>query len=1134
MKRYIQQGVATPVYAILSVVWLFLIIAPVSAGAAEQTDWVIPGDLQKVLESKIEEVSAATAMDEQTKATLTELYRRALTNLNQAQNYQSDADLFTQARQSAPAETEKIRLTLEKREEITPETVLDLSEDVTQSELETLLEKERADLAAVEAKLSDIKKRLENQVNRPAVARDRLIAAQRELEEVNAELNRSAPPDETAEMKQARKWEQETRAHALSNEIKKLDNELLSHQARVRLLEAKRDLAEYNVNYVSTRVQLLENRLSKSRLEEAEQVQQEAEAVQEKLKEKHPLIQNLAENNVALSDRLKTTAQQLESITSEYNEARENTSRLREELNTVKQKLEVAGLSEALGRVLMEQRRSLPELASIRQKAREREQLIVDAGLRQIQYGEELRKLRDIDSYIDQLTKDLPPYQAYDIESELRELITTRVDLLKKAVSTEGNYLRALGELELAQRQLIDIIESYSEYLRKRLLWIRSIEPVSLSMLDNLPDEVGRLLSPANWYQTVRDLARQLTDNYLMSFGVVLLGLLTLLRRRFLKKVVSTGEDIRQAPSDNFIHTLMALMWTALAAAPLPLLLMLIGWLLVSAPDISEFSNAVGVGLMRFSHEFIILLFFADICIPDGLAARHLRWPVNAVRKIHQELSLLMVLFLPALFIVVHSVNIDRVGYGGGLAVLVVLFAIGSIGFFIIRVFTPRGGVIADFLASHPASALNRLRPLWLGGLVALTVGMMILVLMGYLYTGATLTRNLIDMLWLIFFLVLVHSLVVRWLLIVGRRLVVLQAFLHETGAEKAAQAKPEKTGGDEAPEVNEHEVDIVSLNVQSQKLLNTVVLFAGVIGLWLIWAPVLPAFGILEDVSLWHQTEIVDGVPKSVPVTLADMALAIIVIIVTIAAARGLPAILEFILLQRISITPGARYTAATLLRYSIFAIGIIVFFTFLGGSWSQIQWLVAALGVGIGFGLQEIVANFISGLIILFERPIRVGDIVTVGNTTGTVTRIQIRATTITNWDRQELLVPNKEFITGRLLNWTLSDSINRANIQVGIAYGSDVKRALELMKEAADEHENVLDDPAPLLTFDNFGDNTLNLQLRAYLPSMEHRLQTITELNEAINRKFKEAGITIAFPQRDVHLDSVGPINVRLHRD
>jgi potassium efflux system protein len=270
------------------------------------------------------------------------------------------------------------------------------------------------------------------------------------------------------------------------------------------------------------------------------------------------------------------------------------------------------------------------------------------------------------------------------------------------------------------------------------------------------------------------------------------------------------------------------------------------------------------------------------------------------------------------------------------------------------------------------------------------------------------------------------------------------------------------------------------------------------------------------------------------VPVTLADLALALIVGVITVVAARGLPAFLEFILLQRSSVTAGGRGTASTLLRYAIVGIGSVLFFTILGGRWSQIQWLVAALGIGIGFGLQEIVANFFSGLIILFERPIRVGDTVTVGGTTGVVSRINIRATTITNWDRQELLVPNKEFITNQLLNWSLSDPITRIGIPVGIAYGSDVTLALRLMKEAAEEHSNVLADPAPILTFDAFGDNALNLQLRVYLPSIENRLRTVTELHEAINRKFNAAGIVIAFPQRDVHLDASRPIDVRVHQD
>jgi len=220
--------------------------------------------------------------------------------------------------------------------------------------------------------------------------------------------------------------------------------------------------------------------------------------------------------------------------------------------------------------------------------------------------------------------------------------------------------------------------------------------------------------------------------------------------------------------------------------------------------------------------------------------------------------------------------------------------------------------------------------------------------------------------------------------------------------------------------------------------------------------------------------------------------------------------------------------------LLYVIVGVGVSVFFSILGGSWSQIQWLVAALSVGIGFGMQEIVANFISGLIILFERPIRVGDTVTVGGVSGVVSRINIRATTITKYERQELLVPNKEFITSHLLNWTLTEPITRVRIPVGIAYGSDVVQAMILMKEAAEEHEKVMDDPAPSVIFESFGDNALGLLLRAFLPSLENRVSTNTDLHKAINHKFNEAGIVIAFPQRDIQLDTSDPLRISIEDD
>ena len=152
------------------------------------------------------------------------------------------------------------------------------------------------------------------------------------------------------------------------------------------------------------------------------------------------------------------------------------------------------------------------------------------------------------------------------------------------------------------------------------------------------------------------------------------------------------------------------------------------------------------------------------------------------------------------------------------------------------------------------------------------------------------------------------------------------------------------------------------------------------------------------------------------------------------------------------------------------------------------------------------------------------------TIGNIDGIVSRIRIRATTLTTWDRKEYLVPNKEFITGRVLNWTLSNSINRVIITAGIAYGSDTELARELLLNAAQEHPNVLEDPAPIATFEGFGDSALNFLLRCYLPNLDNRLVTITELHTAIDQAFRKAGITIASPQRDVHLDSTNPQGFR----
>ena len=176
----------------------------------------------------------------------------------------------------------------------------------------------------------------------------------------------------------------------------------------------------------------------------------------------------------------------------------------------------------------------------------------------------------------------------------------------------------------------------------------------------------------------------------------------------------------------------------------------------------------------------------------------------------------------------------------------------------------------------------------------------------------------------------------------------------------------------------------------------------------------------------------------------------------------------------------------------------------------------------VGLGFGLQEIFANLVSGLIILVERPIRVGDIVTVGDVTGTVSRMQMRATTVTDYDRRELIVPNKKFITDNVINWTLSDPISRIVLPIGVAYGTDVNKVRRILLRIAADCPFVLDDPPPNTLFKSFGDSTLNVQLMVFIPERSVYVDVVNDLNSAIAKEFKAAKISIAFPQLDLHID------------
>ena len=219
-----------------------------------------------------------------------------------------------------------------------------------------------------------------------------------------------------------------------------------------------------------------------------------------------------------------------------------------------------------------------------------------------------------------------------------------------------------------------------------------------------------------------------------------------------------------------------------------------------------------------------------------------------------------------------------------------------------------------------------------------------------------------------------------------------------------------------------------------------------------------------------------------------------------------------------------GVKESLKRLTHYGLFTVGFLVAVSMAGLDLQKFTILAGALGVGIGFGLQNIVNNFVSGLILLFERPVKVGDVINIDQDWGTIKRIGLRSTIFETFDRAEIIVPNADLISQKVTNWTFSSKIVRVNLQVGVAYGSPLEKVIGVLIRAAREHPDVSSYPEPDTVFEEFGNSSINFKLRFWVHSIDDRVRIRSEVAVIVDRLFRELGIEIPFPQRDLHLRSI----------
>jgi len=460
----------------------------------------------EMLESRLQEVKASTDLDESNQTQLLDLYRKAISLVEQQRTHEAATQKFIKARDSAPKQSALLREQLEDLEAEAPLKLLDSLSSEALPQLEQQLLSEKADLTGLANSVAGLEVLQETQAQRPQQARERLNEARRLQAKITDTLQLPPSEGQLPRLVEAKRWSLEQEARTLGAELEMLDQELLSQPLRIELLGAQRDKATQELNRQQDYVELLESKVAERRLSEAETVKEETEETERQAFGKHALLQEIAQQNTQLSDELNQLVVELEKITIEENIAATQARRIADSFRLARQKLEIAGLSQALGQVLLGQRRILPDSGEFKASEKRRQDLVIASSLRQLRNQQERARLRDIKVYVDDLTESLSETWKSLLRDDVLALAELRRDLLDKAIAADDTYQQTLGELDFSQRQLAETVTDYSKFLDERLLWIRTGEPPSWETLKSISQNIAVFTSPQHWLELGRAL----------------------------------------------------------------------------------------------------------------------------------------------------------------------------------------------------------------------------------------------------------------------------------------------------------------------------------------------------------------------------------------------------------------------------------------------------------------------------------------------------------------------------------------------------------------------------------------------------------------------------------------------------
>ena len=1056
---------------------------------------------EKTLKSELAEAQKLPDGDEKTNNVAT--IQASLDFLQQIQTQQKNNNDLQDTLIDADSEIQKNNADLQnlKKQLSTPSNTDYASQSL--ANLQAQVEKLTNQQQDAQSALSAVNTQLAGQSSVSERAQTALTDNVKRTQELNQKL---ADPTTSALLKQQIQLElQLIELKNIYNQVllKNSDQLTVLYQSRYELLNTRVQALQQQIAAIQEAIN--QKNLAKTQ-NQVEQAQQQSQSV-----EQNPLIQKELDLNSQLSQYLLEQTEKTNTLTQDELRMRNVLDNLTQTQRTIDEQISALQGTLVLSRIIQQQKQKLPTNLNIQGLSKQ----IADLRVQIFDITQKRNELYDIDAYISKIEQDENKSFTPAEKTQLTNLLTERRKVASDLIKSLNNQLNLAISLELTQQQITQISDQIQSKLDQQSFWVKSNNPINLDWFKKLPmslkaqfDGIGKKLGfPTNF------------DNlpYLLAYVFILFvigGVILKFKNAIKQRLAVINGEINTLRSDSQWHTPLALFYTAFLSLSGTLWFLaacqLLGFFFVKNPqEFWEWSLSMAGYWWFFS-------FILATLRPNGIVVRHFGFSQESaanLQDVTKRVIVSVVLLLnTSIFSNVMDSGLANDVLGEINTIIALIFCIAIIAPRFIR--TEKSFNLSD-TDQRDKKIFKIVRIL----LQLVPVILIVLIAVGYYYTALNLITHLINtyIAWVVW--TLARYTIYRGITVASRRLA------YRRLQEKRQQKQQDNTDSSKSDEVviNEQEEGLALNDVRNQLLrFADLFIWTALFAIfYYVWSDLVTVVSYLRDITLWQQTSTTEAGVVTETISLFNLIVALIIVVITYILVRNIQGILEVLIFSRVKLSQGTPYTITTLLTYALVAVGGAWAFSTLGMSWSKLQWLFAALSVGLGFGMQEIFANFVSGIILLFERPIRVGDTVTINDVTGTVAKIRIRAITMIDPDRKEVIVPNKSFVTGQVTNWALSNTVTRLVVSVGVAYGSDLELVKRLLLQAANELPTVLRDPEPRALFLNFGASTLDHELRVYVGQVADRNDTLDALNRRVNELFAENNIDIAFNQLDIFI-------------